>query len=67
MSAEDSEQRMHDLLTRDTKNQSSIAPHRVSEDPPVERGLRDIISEVTNSSEKRNVGNIRDIDIANHY
>ena len=53
MPAEDSEQRnhtdMHDLPTRDTKDQSTSAPHVVSEDPPVQKGLRDIITEVTNS------------------
>ena len=49
--------------------QSSSAPHGVSEDPPVQRGLRDIITEVTNSSEERNIGNTcaSDIDDANHY
>ena len=40
MSAEDSEQKndrdIHDLPTRDTKDQSSSAPHVVSEDPSVQ-------------------------------
>ena len=49
MSAEDSEKRdMHDLPARD---QSSNAPHGVSEDPLVQRGLRDIITEIAKSSE----------------
>ena len=55
MSAEDSEQRnhrgMHDLPAKDTKDQSSSAPHGISEDPPVQRGLRDIITEIAKSSE----------------
>ena len=51
-SAEDSEKRdIHDLPARDTKVQSSNAPHVVSEDPPVQRGLRDIITEIAKSSE----------------
>ena len=62
MPAEDSEQRnhrgMHDLPATDTKDQSSSAPHAVNEDPPVERGVRDMITEMTNSSEERNIGNI---------
>ena len=49
---------MHDLPARDTKDQSSSAPHEVSEDPPVQRGVRDIITEMTNSSEESNIGNI---------
>ena len=50
--AEDSEQRdMHDLPTSDTKDQTSSAPHGVSEDPPIQRGLRDIITEIAKSSE----------------
>ena len=49
MSAEDSEKRdMHDLPARD---QSSNAPHGVSEDPLVQRGLRDIMTEIAKSSE----------------
>ena len=59
MPTEDSEQRnhrgMHDLPARDTKDQSSSAPHEGSEDPPVQRGIRDIITEMTNSSEERNM------------
>ena len=52
MSAEDSEKRdIHDLPARDTKVQSSNAPHGVNEDPPVQRNLRDIITEITKSSE----------------
>ena len=52
MSAEESEKRdMHDLPARDTKVQSSNAPHGVSEDPPVQRNLRDIITEIAKSSE----------------
>ena len=62
MPAEDSGQRnhqgMHDLPARDTKDQSSSAPHGGSENPPVQRSLRDIITEMTNSSEERNMGNM---------
>ena len=61
MPAEDSERRnhqgMHDLPTRDTKDQSSSAPHAVSEDPPVQKRC-EIITEITNSSEERNIGNM---------
>ena len=61
MPAEDSEQRnhrgMHDLPTRDTKDQSSSAPHAVSEDAPVQKRC-EIINEITNSSEERNIGNM---------
>jgi len=52
MPAEDSEKRdIHDLPARDTKVQSSSAPHVVSEDPSIQRGLRDIITEIAKSSE----------------
>ena len=55
MPAEDSEQRnhqgMHDLPTSDTKDQTSSAPHGVSEDPPIQRGLRDVTTEIAKSSE----------------
>ena len=73
MPAEDSEQRnhrgMHDSPARNIRDQSSSAPHGVSEDPPVQRGLRDIISKMTNSSKERNVGNIpaNDIDDEKYY
>ena len=73
MPAEDSEQRnhrgVHDLAARDTKDQSSSAPHGVSKNPPIQRSLRDIITEMTNSSEERNIGNIpaNDIDDEKYY
>ena len=66
MPPEDSEQKnhrgMHDLPARD---QSSSAPHGVSEKPPVQKSLRDIITEMTNSSEEKNIGN--DIDDEKYY
>ena len=73
MPAEDSEQRnhrgMHDLPARDTKDQSSSTLHGVSEDPPVQRSLRDIITEMANNSEERNIGNkaANDIDDEKYY
>ena len=52
MSTEDSEKRdIHDLPARETKDQSSNAPHGISEDPPVQRCLRDITTEIAKSSE----------------
>ena len=73
MPPEDSEQRnhrgMHDLPARNTRDQSSSASHGVSEEPLVQRSLRDIITEMTNSSEERNIGNIpaNDIDDEKYY
>ena len=57
MPPEDSEQRNHDLPARGTEDQSSSDPHGVSEDPPVESSLRNIITEMSNTSEERNIGN----------
>ena len=46
-----------------------VSPPMELVNPPVQRGLRDVITEVTNSSEERNIGNIHasDINDANHY